>query len=157
MTEETTTEPSETSTEDQTLPLVKRITAQTEEQTLITLGLCITQLRIDGFDPAEIVVLSHLENGALAERTKEVVPEIAEFLVPFDEAEPDAGVIRYTTIQAVKGQQFPAVVVTDVYDPDKQVRGFIGAGTAELREIGEACAEKSLVAITFDPNATPTE
>lgn len=145
------------STEDQPLPLVKRVTAQTEEQTLITLGLCITQLRIDGFDPSEIVVLSHLEDGCLAERTKEVVPEIAEFLVPFEEAEPGAGVIRYTTIQAVRDQQFPAVLVTDVYDPDKQVKGFGGGGAGDLQAAGEACAAKSLVTITFDPNATPTE
>lgn len=142
---------------EQPLPLVKRVTAQTEEQTLITLGLCITQLRIDGFDPSEIVVLSHLTEGCLAERTKEVVPEIAEFLVPFDEAEPGAGVIRYTSIQAVRGEQFPAVLVTDVYDPDKQVKGFGGGGTADLQAVGEACAAKSLVTITFDPNATPTE
>lgn len=144
-------------TAEQPLPLVKRVTAQTEEQTLITLGLCITQLRIDGFDPSEIVVLSHLDEGSLAERTKEVVPEIAEFLVPFDEAEPGAGVIRYTSIQAVKGQQFPAVLVTDVYDPDKQMRGVGGVGAADLQAAGEAMAAKSLVTITFDPNAQPTE
>lgn len=142
---------------EQPLPLVKRVTTQTEEQTLITLGLCITQLRVDGFDPSEIVVLSHLDEGALAERTKEVVPEAAEFLVPFDEAEPDGWVVRYTTIQAVQGQQFPAVLITDVYDPDKQVKGFRGSGAAELQAAGEACAIKSLVTITLDPNATASE
>lgn len=134
---------------DQKKPLVKRVTAQTEEQTLITLGLCITQLRLDGFDPAEIVVLSHLDVGALAERAKAVVPEIGEFLVPFADAEPGAGVIRYATIGAVGDQQFSAVIVTDVYDPDKR-------GSAAVQAAAEACATQSLVTITFDPNAEPS-
>lgn len=136
-------------------PLIKRVTAQTEEQTQITLGLSITQLRLDGFDPSEIVVLSHLEEGALAKRIHEVVPEIVEFLVPFDDANTQDGVIRFATIQSVRGQQFPAVIVTDVYDPDKQVGGFSGGGAAALQADAEACATKSLVTITFDPNADP--
>ena len=53
------------------------------------------------------------------------------------------------------GQQFPAVIVTDVYDPDKQVGGFSGGGAATLQADAEACATKSLVTITFDPNADP--
>lgn len=135
--------------EEQALPIDKRVTAQTEEQTLISLGLCITQLRVDGVDPADIVILSHLEAGSLAERAKEMVPELGDYLVPYDSVDEDAGVIRYTTIQAFAGQQKTAVIVTDVYDPDKQI---VTPGTATLQAQAEACASRYLVTITYDPH-----
>ncbi|WP_109474856.1 nuclease-related domain-containing DEAD/DEAH box helicase [Ornithinimicrobium cavernae] len=72
----------------------------------------VQTLREEGFDLAEIVVLSPLSKSSTAAMTSD--RWVKGLLVPADGRPPKKGKLRYTTIQAFKGLEAPAVIVTDL-------------------------------------------
>lgn len=72
----------------------------------------VSDLRDDGFDLTEIVVLSPLGNNSVAASTFE--PWLRQVLSPADGTKPIRGRLRYSTIHSFKGLDAPAVIVTDL-------------------------------------------
>lgn len=72
----------------------------------------IRQLRDDGFDLNEIVVLSPLRSGSTAETSTN--PWLRQVLRSADGEPARPGQLQYATIHAFKGLEAPAVVVTDL-------------------------------------------
>ncbi|MES2094208.1 MAG: NERD domain-containing protein [Actinomycetota bacterium] len=72
----------------------------------------IRQLRDDGFELNEIVVLSPLRSGSTAETTTD--QWLRQVLRPADGNPARPGQLQYSTIHAFKGLEAPAVVVTDL-------------------------------------------
>lgn len=72
----------------------------------------IRRLREDGFELNEIVVLSPLRHTSTAEMTTD--QWLRQILRPADGNRPRPGQLQYSTIQAFKGLDAPAVVVTDL-------------------------------------------
>lgn len=76
------------------------------------LAEAIRQLRDDGFDLNEIAVLSPLRSGATAEETKD--PWLRQILRPSDGHRSRPGQLNFCTVQAFKGLEAPAIVITDL-------------------------------------------
>ncbi|QOD93533.1 NERD domain-containing protein [Chryseoglobus sp. 28M-23] len=74
----------------------------------------VSDLRDDGFDLTEIVVLSPLGSDSVAASTSE--PWLRQVLIPADGSKPTKGRLRYCTIHSFKGVDAPAVIVTDLDD-----------------------------------------
>jgi hypothetical protein len=72
----------------------------------------VQALRDESFDLNEIVVLSPLGRSSAAATTSD--PWLKSLLVPADGQPPKKGKLRYATIQAFKGLEAPAVIVTDL-------------------------------------------
>lgn len=72
----------------------------------------VGDLRDDGFDLAEIVVLSPLGDSSVAATTSDTW--LRQVLSPVDGSAPSKEKLRYTTIHAFKGLEAPAVIVTDL-------------------------------------------
>jgi hypothetical protein len=72
----------------------------------------VRKLRDDGFDLNEIAVLSPLRSGSIAETTTD--HWLRQVLAPADGSSPRPGRLQYSTIQAFKGLETAAVVVTDL-------------------------------------------
>lgn len=72
----------------------------------------IRQLREDGFELNEIVVLSPLRSGSTAETTTD--RWLRQVLRAAEGERPRPGQLQYATIHAFKGLEAPAVVVTDL-------------------------------------------
>ncbi|WP_109210235.1 MULTISPECIES: NERD domain-containing protein/DEAD/DEAH box helicase [Microbacterium] len=72
----------------------------------------VQRLRDDSFDLSEIVVLSPLGQKSTAATTTD--PWLRGVLEQVDGGEPKRGRLRYGTIQAFKGLEAPAVIVTDL-------------------------------------------
>ncbi len=72
----------------------------------------VNDLRDDGFDLTEIVVLSPLGRNSVAASTSD--PWLRQLLIPADGSKPPRGGLRYSTIHAFKGLDAPAVIVTDL-------------------------------------------
>lgn len=129
----------------------KDIVVRTEGQAQISLGLAITQLRMDGFGPDEILVVSHRGTDSLVHRTQEVVPELAEVLLPLAGHEEERDQIRYASFAEIGDTPWPALLITDAYDLDKGVEVDLF-----VREHVEGLAQQSLVTITLDPEDKPS-
>jgi len=74
----------------------------------------VGDLRDEGFDLTEIVVLSPLADSSVAASTSD--PWLRQVLSPADGSKPIKGRLRYATIHSFKGLDAPAVVVTDLDD-----------------------------------------
>lgn len=72
----------------------------------------VQDLRDESFDLSEIVVLSPLGRSSAAATTSD--PWLKTLLEPADGRPPKKGKLRYATIQAFKGLEAPAVIVTDL-------------------------------------------
>ncbi len=72
----------------------------------------VRSLQEDGFDLDEILVLSPLAGTATAQVTTD--PWLRANLETADGTRPRRGRLRYSTIQAFKGLEAPAIIVTDV-------------------------------------------
>ncbi|AZI57716.1 nuclease [Nakamurella antarctica] len=72
----------------------------------------VRQLRDDGFDLNEIVILSPLRSGSTAETTTD--QWLRQVLRSFGGEQARPGQLQYATIHAFKGLEAPAVVVTDL-------------------------------------------
>lgn len=72
----------------------------------------VRELRDEGYDLNEIAVLSPLRSGSMAEVTTD--QWLRQVLQPADGMPPRPGRLQYSTIQAFKGLEAPAVVVTDL-------------------------------------------
>lgn len=72
----------------------------------------VRSLQEDGFELNEIVVLSPLRTGSTAETTTD--PWLRGVLRPVDGSTGRRGQLRHGTIQAFKGLEAPAVIVTDI-------------------------------------------
>ncbi|WP_235563368.1 nuclease-related domain-containing DEAD/DEAH box helicase [Microbacterium sp. Root322] len=84
-----------------------------EDQTAL-LRKSVSDLRDEGFDLTEIVVLSPLGEGSVAASTSDAW--LRQVLTPFDGSKPTKGRLRYSTIHSFKGLDAPAVIVTDLDD-----------------------------------------
>jgi hypothetical protein len=74
----------------------------------------IAELRVSGFDLSEIVVLSPLADNSVAASTTD--SKLRQILRPADGSTPRKGAVTYSTIQAYKGLDSPAVIITDLSD-----------------------------------------
>lgn len=74
----------------------------------------VGELRDEGFDLSEIVVLSPSANGSVADTTTD--PWLRQVLLLADGSMPVKGRLRYATIHSFKGLDAPAVIVTDLDD-----------------------------------------
>lgn len=72
----------------------------------------VEALREEKFELSEIVVLSPLSTGSVAAKTQDTW--LRSVLEPADGSTIRGGKLRYSTIQAFKGLDAPAVVVTDL-------------------------------------------
>lgn len=72
----------------------------------------VRRLRDEGFDLTEIAVLSPLRSGSTSETTTD--PWLRQVLSPADGGLPKPGRLQFATIQAFKGLESPAVVLTDL-------------------------------------------
>lgn len=84
------------------------------ENQAAVLRKAVGDLRDEGFDLAEIVVLSPLGDSSVAASTSE--PWLRQVLSPADGSKPIKGRLRYATIHSFKGLDAPAVIVTDLDD-----------------------------------------
>lgn len=82
---------------------------QDQSALLIT---AIRGLKDDGYELSEIVVLSPLRDASTAASTRD--PWLRQILKPADGLAARPGQVQYSTIQAFKGLEAPAVVVTDL-------------------------------------------
>lgn len=97
----------------------------------------IEALREEHFELSEIVVLSPLSAGSVAARTTD--SWLRGVLEPADGRTPKKGKLRYSTIQAFKGLDAPAVVVTDLDRtavPDFESVMYVGLTRATDRLYG---------------------
>lgn len=88
------------------------VTYETGSDQSARLAAAVHTLRDDGYDLNEIAVLSPLRAGSTAETTTD--PWLRQVLQPADGSTPRPGRLQYCTIQAFKGLEAPAVVVTDL-------------------------------------------
>ncbi len=72
----------------------------------------LRQLKSEGYELNEIVVLSPLRSGSTADMTTD--PWLRQVLRATDGSRPRPGQLQYCTIHAFKGLEAPAVVVTDL-------------------------------------------
>ncbi len=100
------------------------------------LAAAVRQLRQEGFELHEIVVLSPLRGRAAANVCED--PWLLQVLQPMKAGTPSRGQLRYATIQSFKGLDAPAVIVTDLDDsvvPNFQSVLYIGLTRATDRLI----------------------
>lgn len=76
------------------------------------LRTAVSDLRDEGFDLTEIVVLSPLGKNSVAASASD--PWLTQVLSPEDGSKAVKGRLRYSTIHAFKGLDAPAVIVTDL-------------------------------------------
>ncbi|WP_235493428.1 nuclease-related domain-containing DEAD/DEAH box helicase [Leifsonia sp. Leaf336] len=93
-------------------PVIVRYSSGDDQSAL--LKKAISDLRDEGFDLSEIVVLSPLGESSVAASTSD--PWLRQVLRPADGKSPSRGELRFSTIHAFKGLDAPAVVVTDLVD-----------------------------------------
>lgn len=93
-------------------PVIRRYDQPQEQSDL--LRDAVGSLRAEGYELSEIVVLSPFGSSSVAATTAD--PWLRRHLTPADGSPPTKGVLRYSTIQAFKGLEAPAVVVTDLCD-----------------------------------------
>lgn len=94
----------------------------------------VGDLRNDGFDLTEIVVLSPLAGGSVAATTSDAW--LRQVLSPAVGSVPTKGKLRYATIHAFKGLDAPAVIITDLDDsggPNFDALVYIGLTRATDR------------------------
>jgi hypothetical protein len=91
-------------------PLVWPYSSAADQSVLLLKA--VRHLLDDGFDLNEIVVLSPLRNCSIAETTAD--PWLRRVLHPADGAPARKGQMLHSTIQAFKGLEAPAVIVTDI-------------------------------------------
>jgi hypothetical protein len=77
-----------------------------------TLAGAVRQLKSEGYELNEIVVLSPLRSGSTAETTTD--PWLRQVLRAADGSSPRPGQVQHCTFHAFKGLEAPAVVVTDL-------------------------------------------
>lgn len=111
------------------------------DEQLGMLRRALLKLDGDGFQPADIVVLSPLRNCAAAR-----LADAADGprIVAFSDKEKS---VRWTTIQAFKGLEAPAVILTDIQDvssPDARDLFYIGLTRTVQRLV--ICASNSVAA-----------
>lgn len=82
-----------------------------EDQSPMLVG-ALRQLKSEGYELNEIVVLSPLRSGSTADVTTD--PWLRQVLRAADGSTPRPGRLQYCTIHAFKGLEAPAVVVTDL-------------------------------------------
>jgi superfamily I DNA/RNA helicase len=87
-----------------------------EDQAAI-LRKVVDDLRDEGFDLTEIVVLSPRGERSVAASTSD--SWLRQVLIPADGSKPIRGRLRYSTIHSFKGLDAPAVIVTDLDDSGK--------------------------------------
>lgn len=93
-------------------PSIIRYARGADQATL--LKKAVGDLRDEGYDLTEIVVLSPLGVGSVAATTTD--PWLRQVLVSADGSKPVKGRLRYSTIHSFKGLDAPAVIVTDLDD-----------------------------------------
>lgn len=93
-------------------PTIIKYARDDDQATL--LRKAVSDLRDDGFDLTEIVVLSPLGGNSVAASTSE--PWLRQLLSQADGSKPTKGRLRYSTIHSFKGLDAPAVIVTDLDD-----------------------------------------
>lgn len=76
------------------------------------LAAAVRNLKDEGYELNEIMVLSPLQDGSTAASTKD--PWLRQILKPADGLPARPGQVQYSTIHAFKGLEAPAVVVTDL-------------------------------------------
>jgi superfamily I DNA/RNA helicase len=91
-------------------PVFQAYKAGTDQSPLLTEA--VRQLRDEGYELNEIVVLSPLRTGSTAETTTD--PWLRQVLSPADGNRPRPGHLQHSTIHAFKGLESPAVVLTDL-------------------------------------------
>jgi superfamily I DNA/RNA helicase len=74
----------------------------------------VRNLKADGYQLEEIVVLSPRRTGSIAESTSDTW--LRQILTPEDGELPRRGHLRFSTIHAFKGLEAPAVILTDLDD-----------------------------------------
>lgn len=119
-------------TDDGIDPTIIKYTRGDDQASL--LRKAVDDLRNDGFDLTEIVVLSPLDNGSVAATTSDAW--LRQVLTPTDGSTPSKGKLRYATIHAFKGLDAPAVIVTDLDDsgwPNFDALVYIGLTRATDR------------------------
>ncbi|MBJ7603128.1 MAG: NERD domain-containing protein [Candidatus Dormibacteraeota bacterium] len=84
-----------------------------EEQEAKTIQ-AIRDLKAEGYEFEEIVLLSPRRGGSIAATTTD--QWLTQILIAEDGTKPRRGRLRYTTVHAFKGLETPAVVLTDIDD-----------------------------------------
>ena len=100
----------------------------------VLLAAAVRQLKDDGFDLNEIVVLSPLRAGSTAETTSD--PWLNQVLHPATGAAARPGQLLHSTIHAFKGLEAPAIVVTDLdreFAPNFEALLYVGLTRATDR------------------------
>lgn len=120
---------------------------QGEDQTAM-LRKAVGDLRDEGYDLTEIVVLSPRGDSSVAATTPE--PWLRQVLVPADGSAPTKGKLRYATIHSYKGLDAPAIIVTDLddtYGPNFDAIVYVGLtrATDRLTALVEAKTLRRLV------------
>jgi len=108
-------------------------------------------LQEDGFDLNEIVVLSPLRTGSIADTTTD--PWLRRVLHSADGAPARKGQLLQSTIQAFKGLEAPAVIVTDItrFVPNYESMLYVGLTRATDRLF--AFIESGTLRASFGGNA----
>lgn len=91
-------------------PVFRQYQARQDQSTL--LATAIRELKAEGYELSEIVVLSPLRSASTAATTSN--PWLQQILKPADGLTARPGQVHYTTIHAFKGLEAPAVVLTDL-------------------------------------------
>jgi superfamily I DNA/RNA helicase len=90
------------------------VTYEANSDTSPQLVQAIRQLRADGYQLEEIVVLSPRRHDSTAETTTD--SWLRQVLTPEEGRSPRKGRLRFSTIHAFKGLEAPAIVLTDLDD-----------------------------------------
>lgn len=99
--------------DDGTMPRYLWYVRPREQATL--LAHAIQELRDDGFGLEDIVILSPRRAGSAITRCED--PSLKHHLVETDGTEPSVGQLRHSTIYGFKGLEAPAVILTDIDNP----------------------------------------
>ncbi len=91
-------------------PTILKFASGADQSTL--LADAVRLLRDEGYELDEIVVLSPVRSTSTAETTTD--GWLRQILHPLDGSRERPGQLRYTTIQAFKGLEAPAVILTDI-------------------------------------------
>jgi hypothetical protein len=90
------------------------LTYQGDADTTPLLAQAIRDLKADGYQLEEIVVLSPRRSGSIAETTRD--SWLRQILVAEEGRTPRKGRVRFCTIHAFKGLEAPAIILTDLDD-----------------------------------------
>ncbi|MBF6386589.1 nuclease-related domain-containing DEAD/DEAH box helicase [Nocardia farcinica] len=91
-------------------PTFRQYQAGQDQSTI--LATAIRELKNDGYELSEIVVLSALRDASTAATTSD--PWLRQILKPVDGLAARRGCVQYSSIHAFKGLEAPAIVVTDL-------------------------------------------